>query len=539
MDWKRKIALACLAVSLFAYGGAYSVVRQTAAAENEAVCSVNGTKYVSLTEGISAWTEGSTLTLLADCQTETISVNGKRTLDLGGYVLSGNGKGSVLRVMPEGELTVRDALGNAGKISGGNAQTGGGLCVMGGSVLLYGGTVTGNTASNGGGIFLFDGASLTLAGGSVSGNTATEYGGGVFAYGSTVTMTSGSIEGNSAADNGGGIYLYGVQKKAVFTMTGGTVSENVAAVNGGGVSVWSNAEFMMSGGMLTGNKAQECGGGIYLHSDTIQPLYASAILSAAAVLSGNSAKKGGGAFVEAESTLTVDGAAITENSAQPEGGGVYAAKGASLELEGKAQIGGNKLTAGGNSNAYFAGENAISIAGDFSGLVGISVPQTTVLVRGYAGDGKGISADSEEYRVRKEGDDLVAANIVVVSLAVTSLPDKTQYLVAETFDSAGMEVTATYQDGTKKVISGYVIEGGEALAEGTDHVTVSYTEEGRTVSGIVRISVGKGNSEQTDPGVISEEEEISPAFIASVAVVSAAVIAVILIGFFMNRKKKV
>ena len=66
--------------------------------------------------------------------------------------------------------------------------------------------------------------------------------------GGTFTMNDGIISGNTAA-NGGGVY---VGSSGTFTMTGGTISGNS---EGGGVYVNANGTFNMTGGTITGNTA--------------------------------------------------------------------------------------------------------------------------------------------------------------------------------------------------------------------------------------------------------------------------------------------
>jgi parallel beta-helix repeat protein len=103
--------------------------------------------------------------------------------------------------------------------------------------------VSANTASgNGGGVYVVDtGGMFTLSGGSVSGNTAS-VGGGVYLEGGSFAMNGGTISGNEAADpaNGGGVFIAG----GGFTVADGTISGNTASV-GGGVFITSAGSFAM------------------------------------------------------------------------------------------------------------------------------------------------------------------------------------------------------------------------------------------------------------------------------------------------------
>ena len=63
----------------------------------------------------------------------------------------------------------------------------------------------------------------------------------------------------------------------------------------------------------------------------------------------------------------------------------------------------------------------------------------------------------------------------LVSIAVTTSPDKTQYTLNETpLDTAGMVVTATYDDGSKEAVTGYTLSGFSSTTAGNKTITVSY-----------------------------------------------------------------
>ncbi|MBR6771105.1 MAG: S-layer homology domain-containing protein, partial [Lachnospiraceae bacterium] len=65
---------------------------------------------------------------------------------------------------------------------------------------------------------------------------------------------------------------------------------------------------------------------------------------------------------------------------------------------------------------------------------------------------------------------------VLEGISITKAPDKTEYKEGEKFDSAGMEVTATYSDKTTKKVSGYTVEPSGELVAGTKEITIRYTE---------------------------------------------------------------
>ena len=90
--------------------------------------------------------------------------------------------------------------------------------------------------------------------------------------------------------------------------------------------------------------------------------------------------------------------------------------------------------------------------------------------------------------------DALPVEKVLKDIIVDIDPNKTDYLEHEDFDPEGMEVYAIYTDETRKEIFGneYTIDPLHDLAEGTDHVTVSYTEGDVTKTATVAITVTKG-----------------------------------------------
>lgn len=136
--------------------------------EDEPVAMVDETPFADFSLALESWADGTTLKLMQDVSAEPVTVLTEKTLDLNGCTLSlGDGQtGSVLTVSSAGALTVTDS-GNGGKITGGNAEKGGGVFVDSrGSLLINGGEISGNTArDDGGGIYVT--GRLTLGGNAV------------------------------------------------------------------------------------------------------------------------------------------------------------------------------------------------------------------------------------------------------------------------------------------------------------------------------------------------------------------------------------
>ena len=69
--------------------------------------------------------------------------------------------------------------------------------------------------------------------------------------------------------------------------------------------------------------------------------------------------------------------------------------------------------------------------------------------------------------------------VVLESIAVTSQPEKTIYIVGDELDLSGLVVTATYSDGTSTDVTEYTttpVYGSTLGTEGAISITVSYTE---------------------------------------------------------------
>ena len=157
------------------------------------------------------------------------------TLDLNGHILDRGltecqDIGSVIRVEPGANLTLKDSSNNnSGVITGGASWNGGGICNHG-TFTLESGTISGNKAlhntyGGGGGIYngSYNGsrATLTLKGGVIENNEARN-GGGVYNSDGTVIIKSGS-------------YSATVLSQLKTYETNVTIKSNTASVDGSGI----------------------------------------------------------------------------------------------------------------------------------------------------------------------------------------------------------------------------------------------------------------------------------------------------------------
>ena len=79
----------------------------------------------------------------------------------------------------------------------------------------------------------------------------------------------------------------------------------------------------------------------------------------------------------------------------------------------------------------------------------------------------------------------------LVSIAVTTPPAKTVYEYGDSFQSAGMIVTATYSDGASAAVTNYSISPTTFTSVGSQSVTISYTEHGVTKTNTTAVTVNK------------------------------------------------
>jgi uncharacterized protein (TIGR02145 family) len=152
-------------------------------------------------------------------------------------VLRGDSINRTIKLKSNGAMfTVKEnvtfILNNNITLQGHSSNTTSVVWINGGKFTMNGGIISGNTATNGGGVYI-DGT-FTMDGGKISGNTAT-YGGGVYrASEGNFIMKAGVITNNIARENGGGVY---VQSGffVTFSKTGGTITGYDSDQNNGNV----------------------------------------------------------------------------------------------------------------------------------------------------------------------------------------------------------------------------------------------------------------------------------------------------------------
>ena len=240
--------------------------------------------------------------------------NTNRNYELGGGILLGNG--SIFTM-------------NGGEISGNTANGGGGVAIIGSTMVMHDGVISNNSTyrtsgqdSYGAGVYVADyanssggdtlftatPASFEMNGGKITGNKALDYGGGIVTFPQrsqkiTININNGEISGNKVTRGSGGAVaaFFGVTE---LNIKDGTLTENSAQNYGGGVFLYDATNVTISGGTLTGNSARRFGGGVYLNTD-------SAVTQTGGSIENNVAVEGGGVY---GGTYTMTGGVIKDNN---------------------------------------------------------------------------------------------------------------------------------------------------------------------------------------------------------------------------------
>ena len=234
------------------------------------------TKYTTFAAALGAWADGATLTLLSDVTiSSTLNVSGTRTLDLNGYGVLMKGTERVISVQGNASLTLNDSNPGKSNYITLNDYRGTSVANSGvesfsngnGVVKVDGGYLTGGIRSSGesgptagAGVLINQGGTFVLNGGTIVGNTITNNnsGSGVRNDNGIFTMNGGKITYNKAGRHGGGLTTTGSEN---CTVHGGEISNNYAALSGGGVQ--AAGSFALTGGSIVNNASGNPGGGVY------------------------------------------------------------------------------------------------------------------------------------------------------------------------------------------------------------------------------------------------------------------------------------
>ncbi len=253
--------------------------------------------------------------------------NTQRTINAG---RTSSNTGRVMYVGTNASVTIQNLVLTGGNIASG----GGGVFVGGGTFTMNGGAIANNVSSNdnGGGVYVDGNSTFTANSGTIGGdgvgNSATNGGAIYIAASGKVELKGATISYNVSDTSGGGVANYGT-----FEMTSGSVTNNTSGHNGGGVN--NSGTLTMTGGTIANNTATADGGGVYVAAAKTFNMTSGS--SAAPTINNNQAKNGGGVYLVTTGIFGMGVGTISGNTATVDGHGVYDA--GIISLAGSAVIG--------------------------------------------------------------------------------------------------------------------------------------------------------------------------------------------------------
>ena len=324
--------------------------------------------------------DGANITLTADIALSeklTISSGKTVTIDLNGKKLSrslsANENYGMVIYVNGGNLTIKDGSGdNSGQITGGRSYNGAGvLCESGSALTLNGGTFTDNDVSRhegdhgrGGAIFMNPNTTLTITGGVFDGNSA--YNGGAIYIDdggpdngtpASATISGAEFKNCWVTGDGGAIYNKGTLTVSDCTISGNSAT-GVSGSGGGGLWNSSASTLELTNSVVTRNECEGNGGGVNIHGN--------ATISGCTFTSNDAGTSGGGIYVDASgNTITFGDNIVMANNAGTTGGGICLYDG-TLNMSGNPYIKANTDDSNNDNNLYLRGSNVINVTGSFS-----------------------------------------------------------------------------------------------------------------------------------------------------------------------------
>ena len=329
------------------HAGGGTVVLVTTSADGASEISGN----TALVEGGGLWTSG------------TLTVSGNTLVDDNegqGDAADGGGGGLYNQ---GGTLTVGDGVTVSNNRATGASGSGGGILNNGGTLTVGAATITGNTSNRAGGGIEDAAGTVTLTGATVTNNNAGASpgnGGGLHSGGGTVTVVGGEVSDNTAVE-GGGLWASGTlrvsggtlidgnvalsdadpafegggglfNQAGTMTVDGATVSNNTAlgaGGSGGGAFNQGAGTLTVTNSTFAGNSALRAGGGIEANGGLVALTDVDFDQNTTGGAPGN-----GGALHATAGDVTVSGGSVTDNVAAQEGGGFWINAGFTMTVDG-------------------------------------------------------------------------------------------------------------------------------------------------------------------------------------------------------------
>ena len=275
------------------------------------------------------------------------------TLKNGRVSAAGTQTGGAIRSAATGILSISSSVLSTNTVDDttGTDAYGGAVFVQGGSLAVFGSTITGNTADWGGAIYAAGGSDVSITVSNVDGNFATNDGGAVYAgFGGQgdVTITGSTLESNISQKRGGAI------KADNVTITGGSsVRLNNSTTEGGAIHADGNVSVTNS--TVSENTSSTQGGAIHAGGNVT--------VTSSSTINDNTATGQGGAIFSVGSTevtnSTISGNSTTGDNAY--GGAIYSNSGAVTISQ--STLSGNSTTgSGARGGAIVAFSGAVTIS---------------------------------------------------------------------------------------------------------------------------------------------------------------------------------
>lgn len=328
------------------------------------------------------------------------------TGDVIGNTAGGSGGGLLVEDHP---LTIRSSTLSDNEA--GETANGGAISAYDSRLSLVTVTLSGNSAVDGGAIWLerntgtasLVGSALTVEGNSASGD------GGAFWSGVATSVTNSDLDNNAAGSDGGALFI----DSAWLTLTNTRMDNNEAAAAGGAIML-SDGFLTFTNVALSSNTAQY-GGGAYLDggrsgTGTVTGLRADDNLATA---------DGGGLVFTSFASLTATGLSADQNTCGSVGGGIRVSGVRALSLTDVLATGNSGRNGGGlhigssagNLTRIAVGGNVASVAG---GGLQLDEPDGILTVRNVLA---WENTSAEGAGVYLQGDDLGGINITQLTAA--------------------------------------------------------------------------------------------------------------------------
>ena len=260
----------------------------------------------------------------------------------------------------------------------------------GGNLLIRGLTVTGGSASFGGGIRFGSpgafGGSLILETSTISGNLSFGFGGGIYTQSGAISLSYSDLSENLAIgslSHGGGIY----SQSGSVSLSNSAVNQNYSSGTGGGISTESG-ELHVIDSSITGNISNSNGGGLYSNSGAIYLLRSTVSKNA----STNRFIGYGGGLATSSGSISLDKSTVSGNQSSNSTGGIFSYFGP-INLS-------SSTVSGNHSDKQIGGINAIF------GMLTLS--NSTIIENSAVGFGGGIRAGSNSLIIENS---IIAGNL--------------------------------------------------------------------------------------------------------------------------------